>query len=53
MLLRFFFICSFIYGSARSSLLCRLLASCGEQGLLFVAVHGLIMVAALIVEYRL
>ena len=44
----------FIYGCAGSSLLCGLFSSCGEQGLLLVAVHGLlIVVASLVAEHGL
>ena len=33
---------------------CRLFSSCGEQGLLFIAVHGLLTaLASLVVEHRL
>jgi len=31
----------FIFGCAGSSLLCELFCSCGEQGLLFIAVSGI------------
>ena len=49
------FIYLFIFGCIGSSLLCAgFLSSCGEQGLLFVAVHGLlIVVAPLVVEHEL
>ena len=46
----------FIYFLAVSGLCCCVLAfsSCGEQGLLFVAVHGLLIaVASLIAEHGL
>ena len=44
----------FIFGCAGSSLLCELFCSCGEQGLLSVAVHGpLLALAALVVEHGL
>ena len=34
---------SFIFGCARSCFLCRLFSSFGEQGLVFMAVHGLLL----------
>ena len=37
------FILLFIFGFIGSSLLCVAFSSCGEQGLLFVAVHGLLL----------
>ena len=44
----------FIYGHARSSLTCGLFSSCGEQGLLLVAVCGLLVaVASLVAEHGL
>ena len=44
----------FIYGSAGSLLLRGLFSSCGEQGVLFTAVHGLLtVVASLFVEQGL
>ena len=50
-----FFKNEFIFGCIGSSLLCvGFLFSCGEQGLLFIAVRGpLIVVASLILEHRL
>ena len=45
---------SFIYGCAGSSLLCQLLSSYGERGLLFIAVHRLpIAVVSLVVKHGL
>ena len=53
----FFLINLFIYLFLAVLGLCccaRAFSSCGEQGLLFVAVHGLlIVVASLVVEHRL
>ena len=43
----------FIFGCARSSLLRGLCFSCGDWGLLFIAVHGLLMVASLVAEHGL
>ena len=45
----------FIFGCIGSSLLCaRAFSSCGERGLLFIAVRGLlIVVASLVVEHGL
>ena len=45
----------FIFGCIGSSLLCvQAFSSCGEQGLLFVVVRGLlIVVASLVAEHRL
>ena len=44
----------FIYGCAGSLGLCRFFSSCGEQGLLFIAVcRLLIAVTSLVVEHRL
>ena len=45
----------FIYGCIGSSLLhVGFLSSCGEQGLLFLAVHGLLIaVASVVAEHRL
>ena len=40
---------SFIYGCAGSSLLCQLLSSYGDWGLLFIAVHRLPIAAASLV----
>ena len=41
----------FIFGCVGSSLLCAGFSSCSEQGLLFVAVRGLLIaVASLVVE---
>ena len=49
----YLFIHLFIYGYIGSSLL-HMGFSCGEQGLLFIAVHGLLIVgASLVVEHRL
>ena len=39
----------YFFGYAGSSLLCRLFASCGEQGLLFVVVLGLLIAVASLV----
>ena len=53
---QFFKIYLFIYLLAVLGLRCcaRAFSSCGEQGLLFVAVHGLlIVVASLVAEHRL
>ena len=44
---------SFIYGCAGSSLLHRFFSSCGEPGLLFIAVHRLLIAVASLVEHRL
>ena len=50
----FFFFLNFIFGCVGSSLLTRAFSSCGEQGLLFVAVRGLLTaVASLVVEHGL
>ena len=50
---KIFFLNLFIFGYAGSSLLCGLFSSCGEGGLLFVAVHGfLIAVASLVWSSR-
>lgn len=46
----FFF---FTFGCAGSLLLCSGFSSCGEWGLLFVAVHGLLTVMAPLVQHRL
>ena len=44
----------FSFGCARSSLLCGLFSSCSEQGVLFTAVCGLLIVgASLAAEHRL
>ena len=45
----------FIFGCVGSSLLCAgFFSGCSEQGLLFVAVHGLLIaVASLVAEHRL
>ena len=44
----------FIFGCIGSSLLCAAFSSCGERGLLFVVVRGLlIMVASLVAEHGL
>ena len=44
----------FIFGCIGSLLLRTAFSSCGERGLLFVAVHGLlIVVASIVVEHRL
>ena len=48
------FMCLFIFGCVGSSLLRGLFSSCGEQGLLFIVVHGLLIaVASLVVEHGL
>ena len=47
------FIHLFIFACAGSSLLCKLFSSWGEQGLLFVALCGLLAVASLVVEQGL
>ena len=49
------FIYLFIFGCIGSSLLCtRAFSSCGERGLLFVAVRGLVIaVASLVAEHGL
>ena len=50
----FFFINLFIFGCFGSSLLCTAFSSCGEWGLLFVAVRWLlIVVASLVAEHGL
>ena len=46
-----FYLC--IFGCAGSLLLLRLLSSCGQQGLLFVAVLRLLTAVASLVEKRL
>ena len=46
------FIHLFIFGCSGSSLLCRLFSSCGEGGLLFIAVRGLLIVVASLVAER-
>ena len=43
----------FIYDCAVSSLLCGPFSSCSEQGLLFIAVCGLLIAVASHVEHRL
>ena len=43
----------FIFGCARSSLLQGLFSSPGEQGLLLVAEHGLLIAVALVTEHGL
>ena len=44
----------FIFGCAGSLLQCRLFSSCGERGLLFIAIRDfLIVVTSLVVEHRL
>ena len=43
----------YIYDCAMSSLPCGLFSSCSEQGLLFVAVCGLLIAVASHVEHRL
>ena len=45
----YIFICLFIFGCARSLLLCRLSSSSGEQGLLFVALCRLLISLASLV----
>ena len=48
------FIHLFIFGCVGSLWLCAALSSCGERGLLFVAVRGLLIaVASLVVEHGL
>ena len=48
------FIYLFIFGCVGSSLLRAAFSSCGERGLLFIAVHGLLIaVASLVVEHEL
>ena len=57
MILSFFvFVCLFIYLLAALGLRCcaRTFSSCHKQGLLFVAMHGLLIaVASLVAEHRL
>ena len=49
-----FFLNLFIFGCVGSSLLCVAFSSCGERGLLFVAVRGLlIVVASFVAEHGL
>ena len=44
----------FIFGCFGSSLLCAVFSSCGERGLLFLAVQGfLVAVTSLVAEHRL
>ena len=43
----------FLFGCARSSLLCRLFASCGEWGYSPVAVHSFLTAVASLVQHRL
>ena len=48
------FIYLFIFGCVGSSLLCVGFSSCGERGLLFIAVHRLLVaVASLVAEHGL
>ena len=51
----YFFLIYFIFGCVGSFVAARgLFSSCGEQGLLFAAVHGpLIVVASLVAEHGL
>ena len=51
----FYFIYLFIFGCVGSSLLCaRAFSSCGERGLLFIGVRGLLIaVASLVAEHGL
>ena len=47
------FVILFIFDCAGSSVLCRLFSSCSELGLLFVAMHVLIIVmASLVVKHK-
>ena len=48
-----FFLKSIYFGCAESSLLCRFFSSCGERGLLFIAVCRLLVVASLVAEHEL
>ena len=43
----------YLFGCAGSSLLHGLFSSCGEQELLSVTVHGLMVVASLVAKHRL
>ena len=50
----FFFFNIYLFINTRESLLCVVFSSCGERRLLFVGVHGLlIVVASLVVEHGL
>ena len=50
----FFVLCCFVLAALGLCCCVRAFSSCGEQGLLFVAVHGLLIaVASLVVEHRL
>ena len=53
LLIRVFFVCLFVFLAALGLPCCaRAFSSCGEQGLLFVAVHGLLIaVASLAAEH--
>ena len=53
LLFRIFFLKSIYFGCAESSLLCRFFSSCGERGLLFIAVCRLLVVASLVAEHEL
>ena len=51
---KFIYFYLFIFGCVGSSLCVRAFSSCGKQGLLFIAVHGLLIaVASLVAEHRL
>ena len=43
---------SFFFGCARSSLQCGLFSRCGQWGLLFVVVHGLLIFMTSLIEER-
>ena len=49
----FVFHCFIIWGCAGSSLSGKLFSRCGEPGLLFIAVHRLLIAVASLVEHRL
>ena len=50
----FLFVCLFEFLAASGLFLHGLFSNCGEQGLLFVAVHGLLVaLASLVVQHRL
>ena len=50
----YLFVCLFIFGCIGSSCCAQAFSSCDEQGLLFVAVHGLLIaVASLVAEHGL
>ena len=52
--INYLFVCVFIFGCMGSSLLARAFSSCGERGLLFIVVRGLLIaVASPVAEHRL